>query len=65
AADEADFMERLYRAVAENHPNIMKTFVDRVADSPLGTWVKRVKKVGALGVSIELTAEAKKHWPES
>ncbi|WP_294042301.1 hypothetical protein [Thiolapillus sp.] len=65
AADEADFMERLYRAVAENHPNIMKTLVDRVADSPLGTWVKRVKKVGALGVSIELTAEAKKHWPES
>ncbi|WP_419612563.1 hypothetical protein, partial [Thiolapillus sp.] len=65
AADEADFVERLYRAVAENPPNITKTLGDRVADSSLGTWVNRVKKVGAFGVSIELTAELKKHRPES
>ncbi len=64
AADEADFVQRFFSGMAK-HPDISPTLGDRAAGSRLGRLLKRVKKVGVPGLSLELTDEEKEHWPET
>jgi len=64
AADEADFVQRFYTAFV-NHPDVSQTLGDKAADSWLGRLFKRTKKVGAFGVSVELSDEEKQHWLET
>lgn len=65
AQDEGDFVQRLYRAVIEHHPDKAQQLLNKAAASPLGALVKRVKKVDVLGASLELTDDARKNWVDT
>jgi hypothetical protein len=65
AVDEADFVQRLYQAVAKHQPSLAEKLFAKASGSPLGALVKRIKKVGGFGLSVELNDEAKNNWLES
>ncbi|MGB0712309.1 MAG: AAA family ATPase [Gammaproteobacteria bacterium] len=65
AVDEADFVQRLYRAVAEHHPDQVRRLLNRSTGGVLGSFLGRIKKVGAMGVSVELDDEARRNWRDT
>ncbi len=65
ATDEADFVQRPYRAVAEKDPRVIDAFLSLAKESVFHSLIKRVRKVGAMGVSVELSEQARKNWADS
>ncbi len=56
AIDEADFVQRLCRAAAQTNQQLKTS---------LNSLLKRIKKVSAVGVSVELSEQSKKNWADS
>jgi hypothetical protein len=60
ADSELEFVRHLYEAVVAIEPARVR--VEKVTEGPVGQLFGRIKKVGVLGVSVELGDAAATHW---
>jgi len=60
ADSELGFVRQLYNAIIAIEP--ARHRVEKLADGGLGQFFRRIKKVGALGVSVELSDTAVDDW---
>ncbi len=65
ATDEADFVERLVRAVESLRIEQNNPLLSPVEKSPFYRFLKRINQVEAAGFSISLNDEAKQHWQDT
>lgn len=60
AGDELDFVRELHDAILRIEP--AKQRIEKLKEGPLGDLLRRVRKVGAVGFSVELTETKTLDW---
>jgi len=62
--DEADFVQQLLRVIARHKPKSIEKLLLQARNGFWKSTLKRIKKVGGFGMSLELNDEEKAHWRE-
>jgi hypothetical protein len=62
ATTELAFIQKLYKAIQAADPT--KGIIKQIAKGPLKQFFRRIKKVGVVTISIELTDAAQEQWAQ-